>query len=349
MVDPGAPTQVEVAVGVLPFLAAGIDPNRPDVQRARRPLGDLPALEAPEQIPEPFGRELHAALDGPSARRARLAAARRDGMDGRRPARPDALLADFDAVRNRLHAVATEHLGSRRLLAVTDLRAPALRDTYDATAAPFYVRHAGAQGDPFPHLRQLTAPRAPSTSRPRTSPARSRRAPPPPPQAASSPPPSAAARLAPGATTRAKVVVRAPRHRGQPRLDGNVIEAERRVIRPPRRRASPARRARRRGRVAGASHRSRRSRARRPPDRRAPRVQPAGSSASRPMSAPSSIARGQALRRQLADPDDQVAAGIRHHAQVLERELAERLRTRSAAPGHPAPARARRGGRRGRA
>ena len=53
---------------------------------------------------------------------------------------PDALLGDFDAVRNRLHAVATEHLGSRKLLAVTDLRAPVLRDMYDATAAPFYVR-----------------------------------------------------------------------------------------------------------------------------------------------------------------------------------------------------------------
>jgi len=55
---------------------------------------------------------------------------------------PDAVLGDFDAVRNRLHAVATEHLGSRRHLAVTDLRAPALRDEYDATAAPFFVRRA---------------------------------------------------------------------------------------------------------------------------------------------------------------------------------------------------------------
>ncbi len=59
---------------------------------------------------------------------------------------PDALLADFDAVRNRLHAVATEHLGSRRLLAVTDLRAPALRDAYDAAAAPFYVRPDDRKG-----------------------------------------------------------------------------------------------------------------------------------------------------------------------------------------------------------
>jgi hypothetical protein len=49
-------------------------------------------------------------------------------------------------VRNRLHAVATEHLGSRRLLAVTDLRAPALLATYDATAAPFYVRKSDHKG-----------------------------------------------------------------------------------------------------------------------------------------------------------------------------------------------------------
>ena len=65
---------------------------------------------------------------------------------------PDAVLGDFDAVRNRLHAVATEHLGSRRLLAVTDLRAPALLATYDATAAPFYVRrdeHKGIFGRLF--------------------------------------------------------------------------------------------------------------------------------------------------------------------------------------------------------
>ena len=146
VVDPGAPTQVEVAVGVLPFLAAGIDPNRPDVQRARRPLGDLPTLEVPEQIPEPFGRELHAALeDLPNVERAWLLRAGTAWTAGVQ-LHPDALLADFDAVRNRLHAVATEHLGSRRLLAVTDLRARALRDTYDGTAAPFYVRADDKKG-----------------------------------------------------------------------------------------------------------------------------------------------------------------------------------------------------------
>ncbi len=146
VVDPGAPTQVEVAVGVLPFLAAGIDPNRPDVQRSRRPLGDLPVLEAPEQIPEPFGRELHGALaDLPHVERAWLLRAGTAWTAGVQ-LHPDALLADFDAVRNRLHAVATEHLGSRRLLAVTDLRAQSLRDAYDATAAPFYVRHQDRKG-----------------------------------------------------------------------------------------------------------------------------------------------------------------------------------------------------------
>jgi hypothetical protein len=140
VVDPGAPTQLEVAVGVLPFLAAGIDPNRPDALRARHPLGDLPALEIPEQIPEPFGRELLAALaDLPQVERAWLLRAGTGWTAGVQLV-SEALLGDFDAVRNRLHAVATEHLGSRRMLVVTDLRAPVLRDMYDATAAPYYVR-----------------------------------------------------------------------------------------------------------------------------------------------------------------------------------------------------------------
>lgn len=143
VVDPGAPTQVEIATGVLPFLAAGIDPNRPDAMRARRPLGEMGVLEAPEQVPDPFGRELHAALeDLPQVERAWLLRAGTAWTAGIQMA-PDAVLGDFDAVRNRLHAVATEHLGSRRLLAVTDLRAWALRDMYDATAAPFFVRRGG--------------------------------------------------------------------------------------------------------------------------------------------------------------------------------------------------------------
>ena len=142
VVDPGAPTQVEIAAGVLPFLAAGIDPNRPDALRARRPLGDLPTLEVPDQVPEPFGRELLAALtDLPQVERAWLLRAGTSWTAGVQLV-PDALLGDFDAVRNRLHAVATEYLGSRNLLAVTDLRAPVLREMYDATAAPFFARRA---------------------------------------------------------------------------------------------------------------------------------------------------------------------------------------------------------------
>jgi hypothetical protein len=142
VVDPGATTQVEIATGVLPFLAAGIDPNRPDALRARRPLGNLAALEVPEQVPDPFGRELRAALeDLPRVERAwllRAGTAWTAGiqLDG------EAVLGDFDAVRNRLHALATEHLGSRRLLAVTDLRAASLRRAYEATSEPFYVRRS---------------------------------------------------------------------------------------------------------------------------------------------------------------------------------------------------------------
>jgi SseB protein N-terminal domain len=140
VVDPGAPTEVAIAVGVLPFLAAGIDPNRPDAMRARRPVGGLPALAAPDDVPEPFGSALRATLEElPQVERAWLLRAG-DAWTAGIHLVPDAVLGDFDAVRNRLHAVATEHLGSRRALAVTDLRAPSLREEYDATAAPFYVR-----------------------------------------------------------------------------------------------------------------------------------------------------------------------------------------------------------------
>ena len=146
VVDAGGSTQVEIPTGVLPFLAAGIDPNRPDALRARSPIGGLATLEVPEQVPDPFGRELRAALeDLAQVERAWLLRAGTAWTAGIQMD-PEALLADFDAVRNRLHAVATEHLGSRRLLAVTDLRAPALRAMYDATAAPFYVRRAPQKG-----------------------------------------------------------------------------------------------------------------------------------------------------------------------------------------------------------
>ena len=142
VVDPGTPAQVEIAIGVLPFLAAGINPNQPDALRARRPVGEMPPLEVPEQVPEPFGQELRSALeDLEQVERAWLLRAGTAWTAGVQLL-PDAVLGDFDAVRNRLHAVATEHLGSRRLLAVTDLRAPSLRDLYDSTAAPFFVRRS---------------------------------------------------------------------------------------------------------------------------------------------------------------------------------------------------------------
>ena len=146
VVDPGARTELEIAVGVLPFLAAGIDPNRPDALRARRPVGGVPSLVAPDAVPEPFGTELRAALtDLSQVERAWLLRAG-DAWTAGIQLGPDAVLGDFDAVRNRLHAVATEHLGSRRALAVTDLRAPSLREEYDATAAPFYVRQSEKRG-----------------------------------------------------------------------------------------------------------------------------------------------------------------------------------------------------------
>jgi hypothetical protein len=146
VVDPGARTEVDLNPAVLSFLAAGIDPNQPEAMRARRPLGALPPLEAPAEVPEPFGSELRSALSElPQVERAWLLRAGTAWTAGIQMA-PDAVLTDFDTVRNRLHALATEHLGSRRLLAVTDLRAPALRDEYDAAGAPFYVAERGGKG-----------------------------------------------------------------------------------------------------------------------------------------------------------------------------------------------------------
>ena len=151
IIDPGSPGQVEVASGVLPFLAAGINPTSPEALRARRPLGELPALEAPGDVPEPFGNEMRRSLgELHQVQRAWLLRAGSAWTVGIQ-LRPEAQLADFDAVRNRLHAVAAEHLGSRRELAVTDLRAPSLREAYDEVAAPFYV----AQGKPRGFLSRL--------------------------------------------------------------------------------------------------------------------------------------------------------------------------------------------------
>jgi hypothetical protein len=146
VVDPGAPSQVDVAVGVLGFLAAGIDPNRPDALRARHPLGAMPQLAAPDSVPEALGRAILGALsDLPQVERAWLLRAGEAWAAGIQM-QPDAVLGDFDAVRNRLHAVATEHLGSGSAIIVTDVRAPALRDQYDATAAPFYIRPGTQRG-----------------------------------------------------------------------------------------------------------------------------------------------------------------------------------------------------------
>jgi len=138
IVNPGSPDQAEVLAGVLPFLLAGIDLATPGALRARRPLGGLPPLEVPATVPEPFGSQLRGALaELPAVERAwllRVGTAWTVGiaLDARAP------LAEFDAVRNRLHALASELLGSRRDLIVTDLRAPALLAHYEATAAPFY-------------------------------------------------------------------------------------------------------------------------------------------------------------------------------------------------------------------
>jgi hypothetical protein len=146
IIDPGSPSQIQLPVNVLPFLAAGIDPNSPNAMRARQPLGALPALEAPGDIPEPFGTELRRALgEMPQVARAWLLRGGRAWTVGIQ-LRPEAELGDFDEVRNKLHAVATEHLGSRRELAVTDLRAAALRDAYDEIAAPFYVARDTSKG-----------------------------------------------------------------------------------------------------------------------------------------------------------------------------------------------------------
>lgn len=138
VVDPGAPTQVEVPVGVVPFMAAGIDPNRPDALRARRPLGDALALRA-DVVPELLGTALREALAAlPQVERAWLLRSG-DGWTAGIGLQPDAALRDFDTVRNRLHALAAEMLGNRRALAVTDLSAPALREQFEAAADPFYV------------------------------------------------------------------------------------------------------------------------------------------------------------------------------------------------------------------
>jgi hypothetical protein len=140
VIDLGAPGELEVPEGVIPFLAAGIDPTSPEAMRARRPFGELPPLEIPTEVPEPFGTELRKALaELPQVDRAWLLRAG-SGWTVGILLDPGTELPAFDEVRNRLHAVAAEHLGGRRSLAVTDLGAPAVREAYESVAGPWYAR-----------------------------------------------------------------------------------------------------------------------------------------------------------------------------------------------------------------
>jgi hypothetical protein len=140
VIDPGAPAQLEVPSAVLPFLAAGIDPTTPEAMRARRPSGELPPLEAPTEVPQPFGGELQRELiELAQVDRAWLLRAGTGWTVGIQLV-PGADLAAFDEVRNRLHTLAGEHLGGRRELAVTDLSAAPVRDAYESAAGPWYVR-----------------------------------------------------------------------------------------------------------------------------------------------------------------------------------------------------------------
>jgi hypothetical protein len=139
VIDPGAPGQLEVPEGLVPFLAAGIDPTSPEAMRARRPFGELPPLEVPTEVPQPFGTELAAALrEMPQVEAAWLLRAGSGWTVGILQG-PDAALAGFDEVRNRLHALASEHLGGRRALAVTDLSAQPVREAYESVAPAWYV------------------------------------------------------------------------------------------------------------------------------------------------------------------------------------------------------------------
>jgi hypothetical protein len=140
VIDPGAPSQIEVPAAVLPFLAAGIDPTTPEAMRARRPFGELPPLEAPAEVPQPFGGELQRELtELIQVDRAWLLRAGTGWTVGIQLV-PEADLASFDEVRNRLHALANEHLGGRRELAITDLGAAPVRQAYESVAGPWYVR-----------------------------------------------------------------------------------------------------------------------------------------------------------------------------------------------------------------
>lgn len=149
IIDPASPGEVQIGPALLPFLAAGIDPNTPEALRARRPVGDLPDLAAAGDVPRELADALRGALaELPTVSRAwlaRLASAADTWTLGVELAE-GAGLGEFDQVRNRLHAVASEQLGSRRRLAVTDTRSTPLRAEYEATGPPFYVRSEPKRG-----------------------------------------------------------------------------------------------------------------------------------------------------------------------------------------------------------
>lgn len=140
LIDPRTPAELEVPAALMPFLAAGIDPTSPEAMRSRRPYGELPPLEQPAEIPEPFGSTLRQELiELPQVEAAWLLRAGSGWTLGVLMAEGTDL-PHFDEVRNRVHAVATEHLGSRRELAVTDLGAQPVRDAYEAAGGPWYER-----------------------------------------------------------------------------------------------------------------------------------------------------------------------------------------------------------------
>lgn len=140
VIDPGSPAQIEVPEAVLPYLAAGIDPTSPEAMRSRRPFGELPPLELPSEVPEPFGSTLQRELA--ALPQVEVAWLLRAGTGWTLGVLLDEAVAlpEFDEVRNRVHAVASEHLGSRREVAVTDLRAAPVREAYEAVGGPWYVR-----------------------------------------------------------------------------------------------------------------------------------------------------------------------------------------------------------------
>ncbi len=140
IIDPGAPAQIEVPAAVLPFLAAGIDPTTPEAMRARRPYGELPPLEAPNEVPQPFGGELQRELaELPQVERAWVLRAGTGWTVGillaTAPTSPPSTRCAIACMRWR-----NDHLAGHRDLAVTDLSAAAVREAYESVSGPWYVR-----------------------------------------------------------------------------------------------------------------------------------------------------------------------------------------------------------------